>query len=93
MKNDLFLTFAPYAFFLAGVMLWWPLAVLGMLTAALQKHFIAAVLGALLLDVLLGAPTGVMRVLSMPFTVFALFCIAAQMFFRRYVLAKDRRML
>ena len=93
MKNEIFRAFLPYVFFFAGVILWWPLALLSILTAALERHFIAAVLHALIHDVLYGAPTRALYRLQMPFTFFALFCIAAHMFIRSYVLARDRRVL
>ncbi len=64
----------------------WPLIVLGVVVAALSGRWIFAMLMALLIDVALGPPHGVLHMLYVPFTLLALLCALAHYFLSGYFL-------
>ncbi|MDB5225353.1 MAG: hypothetical protein JWL87_305 [Candidatus Adlerbacteria bacterium] len=66
----------------------WPLCVVGVLIAALSGRYIFAVVVALLIDLGLGMPTGVLHYLVLPFTVLAVIAALARIFGAAYFLDK-----
>ena len=73
----------------AGVLLpFWPLAVVGILLAALSGRWLFAVIIALLVDLAWGTPTGGLRFLYFPFTLLALLAAAAHIWGAKYFLDK-----
>ncbi len=67
---------------------WWPLAIAGVIIAALLGSYIFALFVGLLLDLAYGAPLGLMHYLFFPCTLTAALSIAARVVGMRYLFQK-----
>jgi len=78
--------FVPLVCVVAGfVFSWWPLAVLGVIIAALYGKWSLALTLGLLLDLLYGAPLGMTHWLLFPFTLLVLMSLAVRAFLVSYL--------
>jgi hypothetical protein len=66
----------------------WPLTLLGIAIAVLYGHEFYGTFLALLFDVILGVPTGVLEYVQFPLVIFALVCFVVRYFALRYVLER-----
>ncbi len=67
----------------------WPLAVVGILLAALSGRVVFAIAIGLLLDIAYGAPLQTAHMLFFPFAAVAVVGILARVLGKKYILSKD----
>ena len=78
------------ALVVAGLVLpLWPLCVLAVLIAGTMGYSATALLLALFVDLLWGAPPGALHILSFPCTILALCAVSAHWFARRFMIGKS----
>lgn len=66
----------------------WPLILLGIAIAVLYGHEFYGAFLALLFDLVLGVPTGMLGYVHFPLVIFALLCFVVRYFALRYVLER-----
>ncbi len=64
---------------------WWPLAAIGIIFAVIVGRWPLAIILGLMLDIIYGAPLGMMHILVFPFTIFAILGALVRTFLASYL--------
>jgi hypothetical protein len=84
--HPIFTLFFGLLAFAGGILFgWWLLAYAGVLLAAVCGRFVLALLLAMVLDLMYGAPTGMFQYIAFPFVVFTLIVVLVQAFLVRHI--------